>query len=178
MRKCFLWRRRARILLGLALALTIVCCASAQERKKKNTDTPLPAAPTTEQRDLFLNPGGRLLLPGFRIYDEIAQDRSDSIMALNMQFTIGTSGGEGSLPEAIARFVLQQALQFGYQYARERVRAQSLSEMDYLSLPQGPGMIRNFNEVGFEARLRGEAQSSRVWRDYLESRKNKVSSDK
>ncbi|MBE0643846.1 MAG: hypothetical protein IH600_07175 [Bacteroidetes bacterium] len=190
---------------GLLLALFLGMALSAFGQEGAHGKTAMQKFPEAGavNRDLFFNPGGRILLPGFREYDQYAQERSDSIMVLNslrvdvdisgdaaedrsvlfdarlaafnMQFGIGGAGGDVSLPAMLARFLLQQALQFGYQYARERVRAQSLSEMDYLSLPQGPGMIRDFNEVGFEARLRGEAQSSRVWRDYLESRKNSIS---
>ncbi len=192
-----------------AIALFVLFAASsvsAQERTSRNADIPVRDASVPQQNALFLNPGSRLLLPGFREYDDFAQERSDSIILFNsmlvdgsleaeegvdrsmladariaaftLQLGAGAAGGNTSFAEAVARFLLKQAIQFGYQYARERIRAQSLSEMDYLALPQGPGVMRNFNEVGFEARLRGEEQSSRVWRDYLESRKNRIPSEK
>ncbi len=153
-------------------------------------------------RDLFLDPGGAFVLTGFRDYELRARERCDSILShdqlraeidlaienemdrsviadariamFHMQLSL-SEGGEVGLPEMLARFLLRQALQFGYQYARERVRAGSLDEMDYLYLPQGPGVTRTFDEVGGEARSRGEDQSTRIWRDYRESRKNRIS---
>jgi hypothetical protein len=190
------------------ILMLCICSAAAQQGEPEKTGTKLP--PSTEAqsshaaagRDLLLNPGGELLLTGFREYDYLEQKRSDSLIAFNrmrmavdfvqvsenetsalldnrlaefnMQLII-RGGGEISLPEFLARFLLQEALQFGYQYARERVRAQSLIEMDYLYLPQGPGVMRTFGEVESAARLQGEMQTSRVWRDYYESRKNKIS---
>lgn len=143
-----------------------------------------------------------LVLPALRNYDHLMQLRCDSVLlagnvamdmdlagqdryfgimtsdsrlaAFHLQLTLGEGGGGAGFAEMLARFLLQQSLQFGYQYARERVRAASLSEMDYLYLPQGPGVTRTFNEVGFEARMRGELQAGRVWRDYHEWKKNRV----
>jgi hypothetical protein len=182
--------------------------AAAQQGEPEKTGMKLPPSTETRSphaaagRDLFLNPGGELLLTGFREYDYLEQERSDSLIAFNrmrmdVDFAQGSEeeasalldnrlaefnmqlilcgGAEVSLPEFLARFLLQEALQFGYQYARERVRAQSLTEMDYLYLPQGPGVMRTFGEVESAARLQGEMQASRVWRDYYESRKNKIS---
>ena len=143
-----------------------------------------------------------LVLPALRNYDHLMQLRCDSVLlagnvamdmdlagqdryfgimtsdsrlaAFHLQLTLGEGGGGAGFAEMLARFLLQQSLQFGYQYARERVRAASLSEMDYLYLPQGPGVTRTFNEVGFEARMRGELQAGRVRRDYHEWKKNRV----
>lgn len=150
----------------------------------------------------FLEVDDALVLPAWREYDHLMQDRCDSILlatslaletsvtardadyrimtsddrlaVFHMQLSLGEGGSEAGFAEMVARFLLQQGLQFGYQYARERVRASSLTEMDYLYLPQGPGVTRSFNEVGFEARMRGELQSRRVWRDYQEWKKNRI----
>ncbi|MFZ1729094.1 MAG: hypothetical protein WBQ23_07000 [Bacteroidota bacterium] len=193
------------------LFLILLLCAFSAAAQDGATEKPGIHVPRSEKiqdadaasgRDLFLNPGGRLVVTGFRDYDYLSQERSDSVRIMNafhmdvdldedqtadhtaifdrrlaqfnMQLWIGR-GGEASLLEILGGFLLQQALQFGYQYARERTRAQSLTEMDYLYLPQGPGVMRTFGEVGMEARLRGEIQSLRVWRDHYESHKNKIS---
>ncbi|MBR9974282.1 MAG: hypothetical protein KFF77_01755 [Bacteroidetes bacterium] len=161
------------------------------------------SAPAAHEQEVpFLEVGDALVLPAWRDYEHLMQDRCDSILlanslvletnmtvwdadyrtitsddrlaAFHLQLSLGEGGGEAGFAEMVARFLLQQGLQFGYQYARERVRASSLSEMDYLSLPQGPGVMRSFNEVGLEARMRGEMQSHRVWRDYQEWKKNRV----
>lgn len=161
------------------------------------------SAPAVREHEApFLEVGDALVLPAWRDYEHLMQQRCDSILLatslaletnvtgrdvdyrtmtsdnrlaiFHMQLSLGEGGDGAGFAEMLARFLLQQGLQFGYQYARERVRASSLSEMDYLYLPQGPGVTRSFNEVGFEARMRGELQSSRVWRDYQEWKKNRI----
>lgn len=175
--------------------------AVAQDGKAVGKDGKV--APTVREHEApFLDVGDALVLPAWRNYDHLMQDRCDSVLlsgslvldadvtgwdaeyrtlasdsrlaAFHLQLTLGEGGGGAGFAEMFARFLLQQALQFGYQYARERVRASSLSEMDYLYLPQGPGVSRTFDEVGFEARMRGELQTNRVWRDYHEWKKNRI----
>ena len=186
------------------IAVLFAVPAAAQDGGDVKRDAPRSTLEQQGEGRLFLDVGDRLVLPAWREYDYLAQERSDSIVAasrlrvdaasvmteaelrssttderlaaFHMQLSMG--GGDGmSFAESVARFLLAQALQFGYQYARERVRAASLSDMDYLYLPQGPGVTRTFFEVGNEARLRGEMQSQRVWRDYYEWKKNRVGKD-
>lgn len=187
-------------LLSVLLLPCLMQPLTGQERKVENTSARTPPEMEAPARDLFLGVDDRLVLTAFRDFDYLSQERSDSLVAASQLMTdvtftddsealrrtvtdarlavfclqLGLEGtrGSDSFAGMLARLLLQQALQFGYQYARERVRAGSLTEMDYLALPQGPGVTRTFDEVGFEARLRGEMQSSRVWREYRESRKN------
>ncbi len=192
----------------LPILLLFAFSGPAQAGATEKAGTQLPPSVQSQRslqspgEDLFLNPGGRLLLTAFREYDYLSREFSDSIMlanrlALNVDIAADEAVehsvladerlaefnlqlqiegmGETTWPEMIGRLLLDQVLQFGYQYAKERIRAQSLSEMDYLYLPRGPGMVRNFGEVGSAARIRGALQSSQVWRDYYEARKNKIS---
>lgn len=186
------------------LLVLLIRAADGQERGQARAPA-RSHIPETELRNLFLEADADLVLTGFREYDHLTRLRSDSILRANqarmdlhviapddatrrswMDTRVATFGmelgreaggpGEG-IAAALLHFVLQRSLRFGYEYARERVRAGSLSEMDYLFLPQGPGVTRTFNEVGFEARRRGETQSSRIWRDVRETWKNHISGE-
>lgn len=76
--------------------------------------------------------------------------------------------------EQVGRFALMEALRFGYQFFRESTRSSSLTEFDYLQLPQGSGMFRTLNEVNNEALMRGEMQSQKVHEARKELEKNTV----
>lgn len=196
--------RSVRVRWMIPMLLSVVLGATPSVAQDgQNVVKNAPSAPAVREHEApFLEVGDALVLPAWRDYDHLMQDRSDSILlansllletnmtgrdvdyrtmtsddrlaAFHLQLSMGEGGGGAGFAEMVALFLLQQGLQFGYQYARERVRASSLSEMDYLYLPQGPGVTRSFNEVGLEARMRGELQSSRVWRDYQEWKKNRI----
>jgi len=77
---------------------------------------------------------------------------------------------ESTLKQLSAAF-LHQLLGFGYQYAREWSRKPSLTEFDYLELPQGTGVLRSFREVETEALRRSEIQSIKIHDNLREEQK-------
>lgn len=195
-----------RCVLPVVLLLaTLVSIATGQDRAPESR-RPVEHIPDTKLRNPVYDIGGDFVLTPFRAYDHIAQQRSDSIVLVNRmrmdvdlpmdedaqrrmladprlavfqwELTRDRPGEPLGLSGMLVRILMQQALQFGYEYARERVRAGSLSEMDYLYLPQGPGVTRTFDEVGFEARFRGVMQSTRIWQDFEEARKNRIHEDR
>lgn len=82
-------------------------------------------------------------------------------------------GSDASLWEVLGQLLLSEATRFAYIYARESVRKRSISEYDYLYLPQGPGVIRTMGESRDAALLRGEMQTWSVWEELYFMNKNK-----
>lgn len=145
--------------------------------------------------------GTAIFLPGFReyLYEEQREDDesirrsraligegvaretgthpSDMHAYLLMRDNVGVSlsrNGSGmTLLKMVGQMLLKEAVQFGYTFAREKVREQSLSEMDYLYLPQGPGVLRTSGEVMRSALQRGDLQAYQIWYDLYQERKNK-----
>jgi hypothetical protein len=112
------------------------------------------------------------------IPDEIIRDaseaREDALPRRGgAELAIPLEGGrrEGGMLKDAGMFVLRQVLGFGYQYFRESTRKPTLTDFDYLELPQGTGVLRSFNEVEREALLRSEQQSRDVHEDRRESGK-------
>ncbi|MCZ7557715.1 MAG: hypothetical protein M5R41_15055 [Bacteroidia bacterium] len=185
-----------RIVIVLLFQTFLCGVVTAQETPDSLVSTAGLSLLTPEHRLLLAYPS-ELKILAFRSYDisremEIAEQSEFAAMDLPVPDHSESSGIETrghqrahlTLPlnprgdqltlEGAGRFVLLQALRLGYQFFRESTRRGSLTEFDYLELPQGTGMLRTFEEVQREAQLRGEMQSLRTHEDKREREKNKV----
>jgi hypothetical protein len=191
----------ARISISLLFLTVLSRVMAAQEVPDSLASTDGLSLLTQEHRLLFAYPS-ELKVLAFRSYDISREleamdraeypwvDMSDRALdgtsslhkgsSLGARMTIplgGRSNGGGTL-EGAGRFVLLQALRFGYQFFRESTRRGSLTEFDYLELPQGTGMLRSFQEVQREAQIRGEMQSLRTHEEKREREKNALPEQK
>jgi hypothetical protein len=173
---------------------------TAQERIPDTSEKPLFPAQHT-QPDFLFEQRQQIFLPGFREYmqaqeseefdfvrtctEMLAVDLADPEYAhpkaieeyllirynFGLQLRSGSSGG--TIWQYLGQLLLRESMQFAYTFAREKVRESSLTEMDYLYLPQGPGVLRSFDEASTEALVRGELQAYRIWYDLYHELKNK-----
>lgn len=97
-------------------------------------------------------------------------DYSSPVRLPLSSISVFNASEESTLKQLSAAF-LHQLLGFGYQYAREWSRKPSLTEFDYLELPQGTGVLRSFREVETEALRRSEIQSIRIHDNLREEQK-------
>ncbi|PLX32385.1 MAG: hypothetical protein C0600_02730 [Ignavibacteria bacterium] len=95
------------------------------------------------------------------------------VMRSNFGIHLWRQGSGTTLLQLLGQMLLRETVRFGYVYAREKVREQSLSEMDYLYLPQGPGVTRTTGEVTQSALQRGDMQAYKIWYDLYQEFKNR-----
>jgi hypothetical protein len=190
-----------RIIIALLLLAFLCGFAEAQEAPDSLATAGGYSLLTQEHLLLFAYPS-ELKVLGFRSYDiareleamdwtafpfvditDAAMDETSSVrkgegqrLCLAMPFSGRVSSG--LTLEGAGRFVLLQALRLGYQVFRESTRRGSLTEFDYLELPQGTGVLRTFEEAQREALLRGEMQSLRTHKEKRESEKNVIPEQK
>ena len=188
--------RRFYYMFAMLLAASISNTA-AQEQEQPSVPHSRESLLSHEQRLLLAFPSEFVLL-GFRRYEldllqasehsalgpavlRSAENQDASLadissLSSTVSLSIPLGGDAVQLPafQQVGRFVLMEALRFGYQYFRESTRKSSLKEMDYLELPQGNGVFRTTGEVQDAALERGEVQSLRVHEDRKAREKNAV----
>ncbi len=192
-----------RYMLLMVFLVLAACPARTQElRPSPRADTGMDVSGDPA---FLLRQETHVFLPGFRDYDMVLQEREEEIALRNnleVRFTLSElrRGAEGDLSnylrarsnlgrnyagfetgistwEMLGRLLLQETIRYGYIYARESVRKASVTEFDYLYLPQGPGVTRTTWEVKDAALMRGEQQNWSVWRDEYFRWKNKPCPD-
>ncbi len=186
-------RRTCIILLLLCASLPV-----AAQELPRDTSSQMPAG-AAEDPVFLLRQRSTLFLPVFRDYERAMRVREEEIALRNSvavqralerlretrpdglnawllaRYNFGAQyahlRSDVSLWEVLGTVLLGEALRFAYIYARESVRRESVTEFDYLYLPQGPGVIRTMGEARDAALLRGEMQTWSVWEElYLMNR--------
>lgn len=186
---------------GIRTALCVVLCmfgsaaaVQAQEGTSRELYRARPFSLESEEFRLMRAYPSEFHVPAFRRYDvlhslneqhgvvmipdELIRDASEARKdalprrgGANLAIPLAGVQQEGDILKDAGMFVLRQVLSFGYQYFRESTRKPTLTDFDYLELPQGTGVLRSFNEVEREALLRSEQQSRDVHEDRRESGK-------
>jgi hypothetical protein len=186
---------RGRSSIVLILLCGSAIAVNAQEKSRPDIQRPHVSLLTPTQRLLLAYPSEFVLL-GFRRYeiehldgaerlslsiessarvlesDPPSPRASQTSPASSLSIPLGAEAVELPVFELVGRFVLMEALRFGYKYFRESTRYSSLTEFDYLELPQGTGMLRTSSEVLREALIRGEIQSLKTHEDRKEWERN------
>ncbi len=187
---------------GRSSIVLILLCGSAfavnaQEKSRPDIQRPHVSLLTPAQRILLAYPSDFVLL-GFRRYeieqlngaerpalgiessrrvlesDHASPRASQMAPTSSLSIPLGAEAVQPPVFELVGRFVLLEALRFGYKYFRESTRSSSLTEFDYLELPQGTGMLRTSGEVLREALIRGEIQSLKAHEDRKASERNAI----
>ncbi|MCB2205218.1 hypothetical protein KQI65_10755 [bacterium] len=193
-----------RSLFIICMFLLVSFNARAQEREGKTqlpSAAPSAAAQPLDE-EFFLQQREAIRLPALRRYLELQEMKTEEL-ALHNAFRVerlltklnhdGTNGlsesilltqnvglpfarfsGDADLLEAVGAMLFEQAVQLTYQYARESTRRGSLTEFDYLALPQGRGVTRTMGESRESALQRGERQSWSVWEEKYFMQKNQI----
>jgi hypothetical protein len=184
------------------MILLLLCAFVPVAAQELPHDTTAPASAAAAEDPVFLlRQRSTVFLPVFREYERVMRVREEEIALRNSvavqrvlerlretrpdglntwllaRYNFGAQYAhltyDASLWEALGRVLLGEVLRYAYIYARESVRRNSVTEFDYLYLPQGPGVIRSMGEARDAALLRGEMQTWSVWEELYIMNRNK-----